>query len=145
MKKFVLQLMIASVFASGMVFSASAQLSSNVKFAFTKVNGKFVKIDEKRQKVAAFMISGLSNPADLETIQNQFRSNKSVISFNISSDVIDGNRKAKLVCLKSLKMGDFKLILQDLGIKQITVDGLTKDVNEIGTKKSTGKPGAAGY
>ena len=145
MKKIVLQLLITSVFASGMMFSASAQLSGNVKFAFTKEKGKIVKMDEKRQKVAEFMISGLSNPADLEKIQNQFRSHKSVISFNISSDVVDGNRKAKLVCLKSFKMEDFKLILQSLGVKQVMVDGLTKDVNEIGTKKSSGKPGAAGY
>ena len=145
MKKIVLQLLITSVITSGMMLSASAQLSSNVKFAFTKEKGKLVKVDEKRQKVAEFMISGLSNPADLEKIQNQFRNNKSVVSFNISSDVVDGNRKAKLVCLKSFKMQDFKLILQSLGIKQVTVDGLTKDVNEIGTKKSSGKPGAAGY
>lgn len=145
MKKFVLPLLITSVFSFVMVFSASAQLSSNVKFAFTKEKGKLVKMDEKRQKVAEFMISGLSNPADMEKIQTQFRNNKSVISFNISSDVVNGNRKAKLVCLKSFKMEDFKIILQSLGIKQVTVDGLTKDVSEIGTKKSSGKPGAAGY
>jgi hypothetical protein len=128
-----------------MIFSASAQLSGNVKFAFIKEKGKIVKLDEKRQKVAEFMISGLNNPSDQEQIQKQFLSNKLVVSFNISPDAIDGNRKAKLVCLNSFKQNDFKLILQSLGIKEITVDGITKDVNEIGIKKSSGKPGAAGF
>jgi hypothetical protein len=145
MKKFVLQVLITSVFFSGMIFSASAQLSGNVKFAFIKEKGKIVKLDEKRQKVAEFMISGLNNPSDQEQIQKQFLSNKLVVSFNISPDAIDGNRKAKLVCLNSFKQNDFKLILQSLGIKEITVDGITKDVNEIGIKKSSGKPGAAGF
>jgi|GEM_PF-3502679 len=138
MKKIIL-ISVITLILSSFFTESIAQQASNYLFVFNKENGKVFKQIDKRTKSVDFNITGIKNQSDITTIQDQFRSSKQVISFIINNDILNGSSKAKLVCLKTFKVEDFKTIAKSLNVKEISLDGSLIAVDDL-KQKSTPQP-----
>jgi hypothetical protein len=115
-----------------LVFGSASAQNANMVVTMTTPDGKLVTTE--KQKIAEFTIKGLDTQADIDAFTSKALAYGKVISFYISPDLVNGERKCKATFAKGLEKGYFKGLLTHLGISKVIINGQEKPVSEFGTK-----------
>lgn len=98
----------------------------------TTPGGKIQK--DSKKKIAEFTIKGLNTQEEVNQFVKKALAYPSVISFDVSLQVINGERLCRATFALSIEKGYFKELLTHLGVTAVVIDGKETAVADLGNK-----------
>ena len=104
----------------GNITVSYAQMSTNeIIFTVNKKGDKLFQSDEKNQKFVEFTISGLDSQEQVVDLCKKFLNSVGVVSFTVSEEIIDEQRKASATFFEDANFDYYKALLLSNGIETL--------------------------
>ena len=115
--------LILAIFLGNITVSYSQMSTNEIIFTVNKKGDKIFQSDEKNQKFVEFTISGLNSQEQVVDLCKKFLNSVGVVSFTVSEEIIDEQRKASATLFEKANFDYYKALLLSNGIETLIIDG----------------------
>jgi len=131
--------LILAIFLGNITVSFSQMSTNEIIFTVNKKGDKLFQSDEKNQKFVEFTIFGLNSQEQVVDLCKNFLNSVGVVSFTVSEEIIDEQRKASATLFEDANFDYYKALLLSNGIETLIIDGEEINTNDL---KKQEKPAA---